>query len=78
MQFKMAAGYWLDTTRDHYYAPGSFAGGYACRSFNESVGKHELISSYGLLEGIAGIGLVYLSCQYDIEPEWDIIFMTNL
>jgi class I lanthipeptide synthase len=77
-QFKNAAGNWLDATRVHYYRPGRFAGGYACRSFDEAAGKYELISSYGLLEGIAGIGLVYLSCQYDIKPDWDIIFMTNI
>jgi class I lanthipeptide synthase len=78
MQFKMAAGYWLDTTRNHYFQPDRFPGGYAFRSYNEETARHELISSFGLLEGIAGTGLVYLSCLHDIKPDWDIIFMTNI
>jgi lantibiotic biosynthesis protein len=77
-RFKDAAGQWLDVTREYYYRPGAYPGGYACRRYNEAEGKHEFISSYGLLEGIAGIGLVYLSCQYNIKPGWDIIFQTNI
>lgn len=77
-QFKEAARQWLDITRDHYYRPGAYAGGYAYRRYDEAEEKPEFISAYGLLEGIAGIGLVFLTCQHIVKPDWDIIFQTNI
>ena len=77
-RFKEATGYWLDATMYHYHQPGVYAGGYAYRHYDDSREKFTWTSSYGLLEGIAGIGLVYLSCLHDIKPDWDIIFQTNI
>jgi lantibiotic modifying enzyme len=77
-QFKDAAGKWLEITRDCYYRPGQYIGGYAFRSYDEASGKHEFISSCGLLEGAAGIGLVLLGCDHHMPTDWDIIFQTNI
>jgi len=76
--FREAAGQWMDITRVRYYHPGRYAGGYAYRYYDSTLKKTELISSYGLLEGIAGIGLVLLSCLHDFDPDWDIIFQTKI
>lgn len=77
-RFRDAADYWLAITRDHFYQPGKYAGGYPHNSYEETTGKYTLVSSYGLLEGIAGIGLAWLSLQSDTRPEWDIILLTNI
>ena len=50
----------------------------AYRGYDEKEKKFVLKPSYGLLEGIAGIGLVYLSRLQDSKPDWDIIFQTNI
>lgn len=76
--FKYTSEYWLRITQEQFYDPGKGAGGYYFRTFNQEKGLFEFTAQYGLLEGCAGIGLVYLSCLYDIEPEWDIIFLTNV
>ena len=38
----------------------------------------ERTRKFGLLEGVTGIALVYLSILSDTKPEWDAIFLTNI
>ncbi len=65
-EFKQASCYWIDQTLKMARFEDGLAGyktwqgteqGYQC--------------STGLLEGLAGIGLVLLSYYYEIEPTWD-------
>ena len=76
--FKNARENWLQITQEHFYKPGEGAGGYYFRTFNKEKDVFEMSSQFGLLEGSAGIALVYLSCLYDIKPGWDAIFLTNV
>jgi lantibiotic modifying enzyme len=76
--FKHACENWLNITKEQFYKEGEGAGGYYFRTYNEEKDIFELISQYGLLEGSAGIALVYLSCVFNINPDWDIIFLTNV
>ena len=76
--FKEARNNWIDITQKHFYKPGEGAGGYYFSSYNAKTDEFELMPQYGLLEGSAGIALVYLSILYEIKPDWDIIFMTNV
>jgi hypothetical protein len=62
--FREAALYWLD---DCLYK-ARFSDGLA----GYKVWRHSgWITQRGLLEGIAGIGLVLLAAVSDIEPAWD-------
>jgi len=76
--FLNAQNKWIDITQKHFYSPGEGAAGYYSRSYNEEIEAFENQPQYGLLEGSAGIGLVYLSILYGINPDWDIIFLTNV
>lgn len=76
--FSYAAEKWIRLTLQHFYKPGEGAGGYFFRSFNEADNRFEYVPQYGLLEGSAGIALVYLSWLYNVPPDWDIIFLTNV
>lgn len=78
IRFKEAADNWLRITMEHYYQPGKFPGGYAHRIFDEDENRWVSNISYGLLEGITGIGLVYLYYLHGTEPGWDNIFNTNI
>lgn len=77
-QFKDATDYWLKVATDKYFRPDTYPGGYGYNRYVESERKFVLGASYGLLEGIAGIGLINLSFITGIEPGWDAIFQTNL
>lgn len=76
--FKYAAENWLSITLEKYYKPGEGVGGYFFRCLNEETNRFEYMPRYGLLEGSSGIALVLLSDLYDIKPDWDIIFLTNV
>jgi lantibiotic modifying enzyme len=76
--FKEGRNNWIDLTQKHFYKQGEGAGGYYYRSYNEKTDQPEFIPQYGLLQGSAGIALVYLSILYDIDPDCDIIFLTNV
>jgi lantibiotic modifying enzyme len=73
--FKYASDTWLRITQEQFYQPGEGAGGYYFRTFNKEKDIFEMTAQYGLLEGSAGIALVYLSCLYHIKPDWDIFFL---
>jgi lantibiotic modifying enzyme len=77
-RFKAAADYWIDLTLQHFYKPSANGDGYYFQAFNEETKTFEFHTSYGLLEGSAGIALVYLSYLYNLNPNWDIIFLTNV
>ena len=77
--FKYAAEKWVNITLKDFYKPGTGVGGYSFRCLNEEKNLFEYVSEYGLLEGSAGIALVYLSWLYtNSKPDWDIIFLTNV
>ena len=76
--FKGACENWLNITQEQFYKPGEGVGGYYFRTNNEVKKKFEMTPQYGLLEGSTGIALVYLSLIYNIKPDWDIIFLTNV
>jgi len=76
--FRYAAEKWIRLTLQHFYKPGEGAGGYFFRCLNEVTSGFEYTPRYGLLEGSAGIALVYLSWLYNIRPDWDIIFLCNV
>jgi lantibiotic biosynthesis protein len=76
--FKYASENWLQITQEQFYKPGEGAGGYYFRTHNKEKNIFEMTSQFGLLEGSAGIALVYLSCLYNIKPDWDAIFLTNV
>jgi len=77
-RLKVAADKWLTLMNEHYYSPDSYPGGYACKQYDKATGSYRNLPCYGLLEGISGIGLVLLSCDGSIQPDWDIIFQTNI
>jgi lantibiotic modifying enzyme len=76
--FKYATENWFNLTLENYYKSGEGVGGYFSRCLNEETNEFEYIPKYGLLEGSAGIALVWLSYLYDITPDWDIVFLTNV
>jgi len=76
--FKYACEKWIDITLEQFYRPGQGVGGYLFRSLNEEKKCFEYTPSYGILEGSAGIALVYLSWLHNIPPNWDIIFLVNV
>jgi len=76
--FKSAAENWINITHEQFYKPGEGAGGYFSCTHNGKKEIFEMMANYSLLEGSAGIALVYLSWLYDIKPDWDIIFLTNV
>jgi class I lanthipeptide synthase len=76
--FSYAAEKWIRLTLQNFYKPGEGAGGYFFRHFNDADNLFEYVPQYGLLEGSAGIALVYLSWLYNVRPDWDVIFLTNV
>jgi len=62
--FKEAALFWIDDCLKKSCFNDGLAGYKVWR-------KDGWITQTGLLEGIAGIGLVLLSAISDIEPDWD-------
>jgi lantibiotic modifying enzyme len=76
--FRDTATRWIETTQNEFYKKDQGAGGYFFRSYDEKKNSFELNANYSLLEGSAGIALVFLSFLYDIQPDWDIIFQCNV
>jgi lantibiotic modifying enzyme len=76
--FKYAAERWINITLKEYYKPGNGVGGYSFRCLNEETNLFEYVPQYGLLEGSAGIALVYLCLLYNVQPDWDFIFLCNV
>lgn len=76
--FKNACFTWLAIMQQHYYKKGEGAAGYLFKKYKEESDKDNFERDYGLLSGLTGIGLVYLSLLSDLKPDWDIIFLTNI
>ena len=66
-EFRDAAIYWIDKTLEMAKFPDGLAGYKIWRS--EKYGGW--VNDTGLLEGIAGIGMMLISAVSDIEPKWD-------
>ncbi len=76
--FKQAADKWYEETIKHFYKPTSSSSGYFFYTYDLETDQQIAVVNDGLLEGNAGIALIYLSYIYQITPEWDIIFLTNV
>ncbi|MEO6167694.1 MAG: lanthionine synthetase C family protein [Chitinophagales bacterium] len=76
--FKNACFTWLAIMQQHYYKKGEGAAGYLFKKYKEESDKDNFEPDYGLLSGLTGIGLVYLSLLSDLKPDWDIVFLTNI
>lgn len=74
--FAQACRYWLDQTLQAR-KPGTGAAGYLVLAPDDenTVSWKE---RFGLIEGIAGVGLTMLAAVSDIEPSWDRIFMVDI
>lgn len=66
-EFRNAALYWIDQTLEMARFPDGLAGYKIWKS--EKYGGW--VNETGLLEGIAGIGLMLISAVSEIEPKWD-------
>ena len=77
-KFKASCKKWLTITLQHFYKSGENGSGYYFNSLNKKKNSFELVSKHGLLEGDAGIALVFLSYLFNIKSEWDIIFQSNI
>lgn len=77
-KFKQALIHYLQVNLSHFYQADKGYGGYQYSSFDENTNERVWVNEIGLLEGSAGIALVYLSLVFDIEPKWDLIFLTNV
>lgn len=65
IEFKETANYWIEQTLEMAYHTDGLAG------FKAYHGQDNWVKNYGLLEGIAGIGLALMSHISDKEPTWD-------
>lgn len=65
--FKFAAIHWYKQTILQYKS----SVGLKTRQWNEAKENLGWITNYGLLEGIAGIGLALISSVCEVEPKWD-------
>ncbi|MBL0095725.1 MAG: lanthionine synthetase C family protein [Bacteroidetes bacterium] len=76
--FKQAADKWYEETIQRFYKPTSSSPGYSFFTYDLETEKQIAVVNDGLLEGNAGIALIYLSYIYQIKPDWDILFLTNV
>lgn len=70
IEFRDAAIYWINDSLKKAIFPDGLAG---YKTFTET----EMVKDKGLLTGIAGIGLVYISAISNIEPKWDNCFLLS-
>lgn len=74
--FAQSCRYWLDQTLQ-FRKPGTGAAGYLVLAPDDEV-TVSWKERYGLIEGVAGVGLSMLAAVSDIEPCWDRIFMVDI
>jgi hypothetical protein len=74
--FREAAVYWIGRTLQFCH-PGTGVAGFSAMRRKDD-GGWEAARRYGVLEGIAGVGLTLLAAISDIEPGWDRMFMVNI
>jgi lantibiotic modifying enzyme len=70
------ARFWLERTLQ-FHEPGKGAAGYLTWGMGEKEAI-ELQPKLGLIQGIAGIGLVLLAALSDVEPCWDRVFQMDV
>jgi lantibiotic modifying enzyme len=78
IKFRLAIIELIEISQSKFYKKGFGIGGYNYSIIDEKSNKRKLVPTFGLLEGSAGIALVYLSIIYDLEPNWDTVFLTNI
>lgn len=71
VEYKDAALFWIDQTLKMATFDNGFAG---FKKFGYSDGWQ---NSLGILEGVAGIGLVFMSTIAPVEPKWDEYFLLS-
>jgi lantibiotic modifying enzyme len=76
--FRCASEKWINITLEYFYQPGKGFAGYSFNYYNEETNAFDYAGRHGLLEGSAGIALVFLSHIYKIQTCWDSIFQTNV
>jgi lantibiotic modifying enzyme len=72
-EFKEASKYWYLKTveiSDHKH-------GLKAWRFDQSSGCQKWEAEYGLLEGLAGVGLSLISSISEVEPKWDKILLLS-
>ena len=74
--FAQACRYWLDQTLQAR-KPGTGAAGYLVLAPDDET-TVSWKERFGLIEGIAGVGLTMLAAVSEIEPAWDRIFMVDI
>ena len=74
--FAERARYWIDESLK-FRKPGSGAAGYSVYSADKG-SEISWKARFGLIEGIAGTGLTYLSAIQPVMPNWDRIFLVDL
>jgi lantibiotic modifying enzyme len=71
-----ASRYWIERTLE-FCNLGDGPAGYRLTASDDS-GKRELQEKYGILVGIAGIGLSLLAATSAVEPCWDRMFLLDI
>jgi lantibiotic biosynthesis protein len=74
--FAESCRYWLKETLQ-FRKPGTGAAGYLVLAPDEERNVR-FQARFGLIEGIAGVGLSFLAALTDVEPCWDRIFMVDI
>jgi lantibiotic modifying enzyme len=74
--FSAASRYWIERTLQ-FSKPGDGPAGYRFMATDNS-GNSGFQARYGMLEGIAGIGLSLLAATSTIEPCWDRMFLVDI
>jgi lantibiotic modifying enzyme len=74
--FAAASRHWIEQTLQ-FCNPGNAAAGYLIK-WTDREGNIEFRARYGLLEGIAGIGLSLLAATSAVEPCWDRVFLVDI
>jgi hypothetical protein len=74
--FARSCSYWLDQSLQ-FRKPGTGAAGYLVLA-PDTERTVAFQPRYGLIEGIAGVGLSLLAAISDVEPCWDRIFMVDI
>lgn len=76
--FSRTARYWIERTLQ-FRKPGTGAAGYSVLTSTDDITLPPRFQPrFGLLEGIAGIGLPLLAAVTAIEPCWDRIFLVDI
>lgn len=74
--FATAARYWLQRSLQ-FQQPGTGAAGFTVVTGDEHMNVI-VAGRFGMIEGIAGVGLTLLAALTPIEPSWDRIFLVDV